>query len=141
MLAEMSRGALRVIGWVGDQVPWQASVLFAASGMSTEKLDAVSRFLRAYRRGARDYQDAFTAAGSRKDSSTAPEILSIIARRLGLPAEQVRAGIAYVDADARLDVPDILRQVALYRKQGLLDGAGAPEAMIDRSYVIPLPQR
>jgi NitT/TauT family transport system substrate-binding protein len=142
MLAEMSRGAVRVIGWIGDEVPWQVSVIFTASAMANENGKAVLRFLRAYRKGARAYYDAFTAPdGSRKDGSTAPEILSIVAQYIGHPGEQIRAGIAYVDPEARLDVRDILRQVEWYRKEGLVDEAQLAERIIDDHYVIPLPQR
>jgi NitT/TauT family transport system substrate-binding protein len=142
MLAEMSRGALRVIGWIGDEAPWQVSVVFTGSALGNEKRETVLRFLRAYRRGARAYYDAFTAPdGSRKDGSTAPEILSIVARYIGQRGEQIRAGIAYVDPDAHLDVRDILRQIEWYRKEGLVDVAQVAESIIDDRYVIPLPQR
>ena len=65
----------------------------------------------------------------------------IVAQYIGHPGEQIRAGIAYVEPEARLDVRDILRQVEWYRKEGLVDEAQLAERIIDDHYVIPLPQR
>lgn len=47
-------------------------------------------------------------------------------------------GDAYVDADARLDVKDVLRQIDWYIEQDTLKGPINGEAIIDKSYVIPL---
>src|SRR5262249_13582313 len=48
MKSAISNGALQVIGWIGDEVPWQVSVVFTASEMTNERADTVMRFLRAY---------------------------------------------------------------------------------------------
>jgi NitT/TauT family transport system substrate-binding protein len=142
MASAISNGALQVIGWIGDQVPWQVSVVFTTSDVANERPDIVMRFLRAYRRGARSYHDAFTAAnGQREDGSSAAEISWIIAQYTGQLADQIRSDIAYVDAEARIDVKDVLRQIDWYRTQGLLNGPDNRDAVIDRRYAIPLPER
>ena len=142
MTSAISHGALQIIGWIGDEVPWQVSVVFTAADTANDRSDIVMRFLRAYRRGARDYHDAFALAdGRRKNGPATAEIASIIARYIGRPAEQIESEIAYVDPEARLDVKDILRQISWYRAQDLVDGPDNREETFDKRYVIPLPER
>ena len=144
MTNAISNGTLQIIGWIGNEVPWQVSVIFTATEFANENRDTVARFLRAYRRGAREYYGAFAGAdGARKDGPSVREILSIIARYLGHTAEQIETEISYIDPDGRLDVNDILQQIGWYRAQGLLDGPKQhlDEEIIDKRYVIPLIER
>jgi hypothetical protein len=53
--------------------------------------------------------------------------------------ELLRAGISYVDRQARLDGPDIRRQVNWYKAQGLLEGNVDVETLIDKRYAELLP--
>ncbi len=62
MLPLMERGDLKLIGWVGDEAPWQFGIVFTGTKTADERHDTVARFLRAYRAGAKDYHDATTAA-------------------------------------------------------------------------------
>ncbi len=48
-------------------------------------------------------------------------------------------GLPYVDAQARLDVKDILHQVSWYKTRGLVKANIKGEPIIDRRYVEPLP--
>jgi NitT/TauT family transport system substrate-binding protein len=102
----VERGAVKLLGWIGDETPWQSSAVFVATGLADGKPDLVRRFLRADRKGTRDYHDAFAAPdGTRRDGPAAPEVLAIIAKYTGQSAAQLRFGIAYVDPEARLDSP------------------------------------
>jgi NitT/TauT family transport system substrate-binding protein len=142
MMPAISRGALKLIGWIGDEAPWQVSVIFTAADTADQDRDTVIRFLRAYRRGAREYHDAFAGAdGKRADGPTAPNILSIVAQYIGQSVEQIKDEIAYVDPAGRLDVKDVLRQIKWYRAQGLLDPLDHTETAIDKRYVIPFPNQ
>ena len=86
--------------------------------------------------------DAFTGSGeTRQDGPSAPATLSIYAKYVGQPVEVVKIGIPYYDAEARLDVRDILHQIAWYKSQGMLKGPVDGAALIDQRYVIPLPER
>jgi hypothetical protein len=49
-------------------------------------------------------------------------------------------GIGYDDPEGRLDVKDILRQVAWFRSQGLVKGEFDGESVIDQRYAVPLPE-
>ena len=57
----------------------------------------------------------------------------------GQAPAQLRRAISYVDSDARLDVKDVLHQVAWFHDQGMLKGSFDSAAIIDRRYVTPMP--
>jgi NitT/TauT family transport system substrate-binding protein len=136
------RGTIKLIAWSGDETPYQATVLFTSRHDADERGAVVSRFLNAYRKGAREYATAFVGAdGRRTDGPTAPAVTAIIAKYAGLTPEQVALGIAYDDPEARLDVKDILHQVAWFEAQGMVKGEFDPMSVIDKRYAIPLPER
>jgi len=63
------------LGWVGDQAPWQIGAIFASTKTDTTRHELVERFLHAFRKGAKEYHDAFTGPGeTRRDGPTAPEV-------------------------------------------------------------------
>ena len=137
----LQAGQLHLLGWVGDETPWQAAVTFASTKTLNERTKTVQAFLRAFRKGTREYHDAFTGPGeTRQDGPTAPEILAIIGKHTNQPPEQVKLSIAYVDADARLDVQDILHQVAWFKSQKMLKDEINGDSVMDKSYVIALPR-
>jgi NitT/TauT family transport system substrate-binding protein len=140
VLPAIERGDVRLLGWVGDQVPWQIGAIFAATKTVNDRHDLIERFLRAFRKGAREYHDAFTGPGERRqDSAAAPEILAVMAKYTGQPAERLRHAIAYIDPEGRIDLADMQRQIDWFRSQNLLKGAPRIEDMIDQRTVIALP--
>jgi NitT/TauT family transport system substrate-binding protein len=142
ILPVVERGDAKLVGFIGDEVPWQVGVVYASTKTVDGRGDIVQRFLRAYRKGARQYHDAFAAAdGTRKDGPTADAVLAVLAKYTGQTQAQLRGGIAYVDADARLDVKDVLHQVEWYRAQGMVKGAVSADQLIDARTVVPLPPR
>jgi hypothetical protein len=74
-----------------------------------------------------------------QNSPLTPEVLAITAKTLGQSVDEVGAAIAYADAEERVDVKDVLHQVAWFRQQGMVKGDFNPADMIDRRYVIPRP--
>jgi NitT/TauT family transport system substrate-binding protein len=138
----LQAGQVQLLGWVGDETPWQAAVTFTTVKMLSERPKTVQAFLRAFRRGTRDYHDAFTGPGEqRADGPGAPEMLAIIGKYTNQPADKVRLSIAYVDANARLDVTDILRQVEWFKSQRMLKDEIDGDAVMDKSYIIARPAR
>src|ERR1700722_5420431 len=124
----------------GDEVSWQLGAVFGAAKTADEWPDFVKRFLSAYRQGTRAYHDAFIGPDERRrDGPAAPELLSIIAKYVGDSEANVRGSIAYVDADARLDEPDIRRQVEWYQSQRMVNAYANAGAMLDARYAVPLP--
>jgi len=138
----LQRGEVKLLGWVGDETPWQYGAVFTAKRTADTERDKVERFLRAYRRGTKDYHEAFTGPdGRRKDGPTAPEMLAILAKYTGQTAENVSFSVTYADPEARLDVKDVLRQIDWYRAQGLIKGEVNGAELIDSRYARPLEEK
>ncbi|HEV8014492.1 MAG TPA: ABC transporter substrate-binding protein [Stellaceae bacterium] len=137
----LQKGDAKLIAYLGDEVPWQLGGVLAATKTANERQDLVRRFLRAYAKGVAYYYDAFIAPdGSRRDGPAAEEVIALATKYTGLPPDQVRIGIAYYDRAARLDVKDVLRQIAWYKAHGMVKGEFDPKSVIDSRYVVPLPE-
>ena len=135
-------GSVHLIGYPGEIAPWQLAVAFTATKTANERRDTVERFLRAYRKGARSFNDAFLGPdGTRKDGPAAPEMLAIIGKAIGSPADQVAQTISYVDPDGRLDARDIVHQIEWYKAQGMVKGDFDPVSVIDQRYAVLLPEK
>ncbi len=136
----LKRGDVRLMAYVGDETPWQVQAVFTTTKIADTRRDLVERFLRAYRKGSQDFHDAFTGPdGRRQDGPSAPGYLSIVAKDSHQTVEQTRLGIPAVDGEGRLDVKDVLHQIAWYRQQTMLKGDVSGDAVIDKRYVVPLP--
>jgi NitT/TauT family transport system substrate-binding protein len=132
----VARGDGHLLGWVGDETPWQLGAIFARERLLGERRAAAAGFLRAYRRGAHDFYAAFLTKGADGRPQHGPDAaacLDIIARFTGQPVAQIRNGIPYVDPDAKPEVSDIRRQVAWYQSQGLVDPSVDAAKLIDLS--------
>ncbi len=140
-LQVVDHGDGKLLGWVGDETPWQLAVVWTSAKTANEHPDTVARFLRAYRRGMQAYHDAFIGPDERRrDGPGADEAAAIIAKYTGLSVDLIKGGIGYDDAQARLDVNDVRHQIAWYKSQGMVRPDVDAEAVIDKRYVIPLPQ-
>jgi NitT/TauT family transport system substrate-binding protein len=136
----LERGDVKLIGYAGDVVAWQLGAAFTTTRLADQRGDIVNGFLRAYRKGSRDYCAAFIGPdGKRIDGPTAPDLLAIMAKYTGQPVAVVRQGLGYLDAAERLDVKDVLHQIAWYKTQKLLKPDIDGDAIIDKRYVVPLP--
>ena len=135
----INKGDAKLLAYIGDEAPWQLAAAFTATKTANERQDTVARFLRALRLAMRDYHDAFTSAdGKREDQASAPAILDILAKYTGQSTEILDQSLGYMDAGARLDVADVLHQIAWYRAQGMVKGDFNAADIIDTRYVVPL---
>ncbi len=140
VMGAIQHGDAKLLGWVGDYAPWQLGAVFTSTKIANERGAMLTRFLRAYRKGAQDYHDAFSGPDETlRFGPTAPDIVSIIARATEQPENDIRLGITYIDSQGRIDVKDILHQIAWYKAEGMLKGEIDGNAIIDRRYAIPLP--
>ncbi len=136
----IEKGEVKLLGWIGDETGFDQAYLFLTQAkIADTKHDTVERVLRAFRKGARDYHDAFTDAhGHFHDQATSPEILDILAKYIGQPAERVHQGLPYFDREARIDAKDVQHQIDWYRAQGLLKGNVSAAAIIDKRYAVEM---
>ena len=139
----LQRGdAAKLIAYIGDETPWQLGGVLTSTKIANDRADTVRRFLRAYKKGVADYYDAFIAPdGARRDGPQATSAIAIATKYTGLPPDQVEIGIAYYDREARLDVKDVLHQIAWYRAHGMVKGGFDPNRVIDMRYVVALPEK
>ncbi|HEY1504813.1 MAG TPA: ABC transporter substrate-binding protein [Stellaceae bacterium] len=138
LMPGVQSGQTKLLGFVGDEVPWQLSSIFTTV-KTADNVPFVERFLRAYKKGAHDYIAAFVGPdGKRADQPTAPAVLEIISKYVGQSPEQVGKAIAYVDPDARLDVKDLQNQVDWYVSQGMLKTRIDVDTVTDKRYVVAL---
>jgi NitT/TauT family transport system substrate-binding protein len=132
-----AEGAGRIIGWVGDETPWQLGALFTSPKLIAERRSVVEKFVRAYSKGAHDYHVAFNARdkGQEIRGPGYDESITILAKVLEQPAERVKVGLPYVDPEARLNVGDVYNQVAFWQGQGLVDRTVDAKSILDLSFV------
>jgi NitT/TauT family transport system substrate-binding protein len=138
MEGEVEKGGAKLLGWVGDETPWQIGSVFVST-KTDEREDMLRHFLAALAKGARDYHDAFTTADeARGDGPAAPGALAIMSKYLGVPAGTLEGQVPYVDPRLGLDVTDMARQIDWYRSQGMVKGDISVEKLVDKRYSVPL---
>lgn len=138
LMPGVQSGQTKLLGYVGDEAPWQLSSIFTTV-KTANNVAYVERFLRAYKRGAHDYIAAFVGPdGKRADQPSAPAVLAIISKYVGQSPDQVKKAIAYVDPDAKLDVKDLQHQIDWYVTQGMLKNRIDVNTVIDKRYVVPV---
>lgn len=136
----INRNGAKLLGWAGDEVSFQNGALFVATKTANDKRAMIDGFLRAFRKGARDYHDAFVGPDEKAfDGPKAPETLAIISKYVGQAPEMIRRTIPYIDPEARLDVKDVLRQIDWYKSQRMVKASINGEEIIDRRYAVALP--
>ncbi|MGQ0662439.1 MAG: ABC transporter substrate-binding protein [Pseudomonadota bacterium] len=131
-------GAGKVIGWVGDETPWQLGALFTSPRAIETGRPVIERFIAAYRRAAGDYNRAFNGRDGAGNAVKGPgydELLAILARAVQQPPDLVAVGLPFVDPEARLNVQDIYDQVAFWQSQGHVDHSVDAKAILDLTFV------
>jgi NitT/TauT family transport system substrate-binding protein len=135
----MDDGSVRLLGWVGEETPWQVGAVFA-SPKTLEKKPQVERLLAALARADREYHDVILAAvadGKAPINDKTMPLLEIIAKYTNLPLEQVVGNCAYIDPEGRLDVKNVANQIEWLQGQGFVDKGVSVEAILARDFVKP----
>jgi len=135
----MDDGGAKLLGWVGDETPWQLGAVFASPKTLANKA-LVTKLLGALERADREYHDVILA--SMKDGNAAineqtKPLLEIIAKYTNLPLEQVVGNCAYIDPDGKLDVKNVDNQIKWLQAQGFADKGYDAESIIAKEYVKP----
>ncbi|HEX3969795.1 MAG TPA: ABC transporter substrate-binding protein [Stellaceae bacterium] len=140
MLPVVQRGDAKMLGFVGDEAAYQLGGIFVSTKTADNRGDMLKRFLIAYRHGAKDYHDAVTGPGEkRQDGPGTDAMLKILAKYIGQTPEQLKPGISYVDAEVRLDQHDVQHQIDWYKSQGEIKGDLKASVLIDKRYATVLP--
>jgi NitT/TauT family transport system substrate-binding protein len=142
VLPAVQRGDAKLLGFVGDEATYQLGAIFVSTKTADNRGDMLKRFLAAYRHGAKDYHDAVTGPGEkRQDGPRTETMLAILGKYIGQTPQQLKPGISYVDAGARLDAHDVQHQIDWYKSQGQVKGDVTAAMLIDKRYATLLPGR
>jgi NitT/TauT family transport system substrate-binding protein len=135
----MDDNGAKLLGWVGDETPWQLGAVFASPKALANKA-LVSRLLGALDRADREYHDVILAGvtdGKVAINDETKPLLEIIAKYTNLPVEQVVGNCAYIDPDGKLDVKNVDNQISWLQQQGFVDKGFTADAIIAKDYVKP----
>jgi NitT/TauT family transport system substrate-binding protein len=133
----MDDGGAKLLGWVGDETPWQLGAVFASPKTLSNK-PLVTKLLTALVRADREYHDVILSAvanGNAPVNGATMPLLEIIAKYTNLPLEQVVGNCAYIDPDGKLDVKNVANQIEWLQGQGFVDKGFSVDAIIAKDYV------
>jgi NitT/TauT family transport system substrate-binding protein len=141
-LPQLDRGGIKLLGWASDLVPgWMGAVAFTSAKHADNDGDMVRRFLTAFRRGSKDYHDAFAGKDNkRQDNASTPAMLALLSKFTGIPAPLIDRAVPYIDAEGRVVMSDLAHQIAWYRAQRLMKADVDPNDFVDKRYAIVMPQ-
>ena len=135
----MDDNGAKLLGWVGDETPWQVGAVFASPKAVANKA-LVTKLLGALTRADSEYHDVILAAvkdGSVPIDDKTKPLLEIIAKYTNLPVEQAVGNCAYIDADGKLDVKNVANQIEWLQNQGFVDKGFGVDAILAKDYVKP----
>src|SRR6202171_3288911 len=135
----MDAGGATLLGWVGDETPWQLGAVFASPKTLTHGA-LVMKLLAALVRADREYQDVILAVvkdGKAPINDKTKPLLEIIAKYTNLPVEQVVGTCTSIAPAGKLDVKNVANQIAWLQEQGFVDKGFTADAIIAKDYVKP----
>jgi len=133
-------GAGVILGWAGDETPWQLGALFTAPKTIKDRRATVEKFIRAYKVALAEYHAAFNikdASGAMVKGPGYDALLTIIADATKQKPEIVAAGLPYADPQGRLLVNDIVNQVKFWQGENQVDKALDAKNVMDLSFIAP----
>ena len=97
---------------------YELSLLLFGDKFRKERADVANRFMRAFLRGARDYNDAIRDGRWRTDGR-ADEVIAIFAKRTNTPVDLIRAITPPAsDVDGRIMLDSVRKDLAFFKEQG-----------------------
>ncbi len=133
----MDDGGAKLLGWVGDETPWQLGAVFASPRTLANKALA-TKLLTALERADHEYHDVVLSTvkdGKAAVNDQTRPLLEIIAKYTNLSVEQVAGNCAYVDPDGKLDVKNVDNQIKWLQGQGFVDKGFDADTIIDKDFV------
>ncbi len=131
----MDRGDAKIVGWAGDETPWQLGALFTSPKMIDTRKATVERFVRAYKKGVAAYDLAFQKKG---DQAATDKALDILAKYTEQQKGAIAAGLPYIEPEARFSAKDIAKQVAYWQAQGQADKSIEAKDIVVTTFVSSL---
>jgi len=112
----------------------QIAVLLYSEDFALKRADAARRFMRAYIRAVRFYNDALK--DGRLGGATADEVIAILAEATPIKSPAIYKAITPtgMNPDGRVNTESLATDLAFYREQGLIRGEVTIEAVVDHSF-------
>jgi len=133
-------GAVKIIGNISDYLPnYQVTTVFTSATIAKEQRAKSEAFLRAFSRGAADYNAALvdkTAGPEAADAMVALIHKYVYADKpLEKAAKSIRNGAMRINAGAALNMASVRDQLSWMQSEGLVKASITPETLVDTSYV------
>ncbi|WP_186577139.1 ABC transporter substrate-binding protein [Aquibacillus kalidii] len=108
----------------------QIAMVLGSPKFLTERRDVATRFMAAYLKGVRDYNDAFV-----KETGTKDEIIDIMTKHTATKDPEVwkNIGVVGLDPNGEMFIDDIKKQYQFYKENGAISSELDFEKVIDTS--------
>jgi NitT/TauT family transport system substrate-binding protein len=113
----------------------QIAVLLYSEEFALRQTDVAKRFMRAYIRAVRFYNDALR--NGRLDGPTADEVIAILSEATPIKSRDIYKSITPtgMNPDGHVNKASLAYDLAFYREQGLVKGAVDLDEVVDGSFV------
>lgn len=143
-MLDQSKGA-KIIGKVADYIPdYQVTVVFTSAHHAANDADLTRAFLRAYAKGAADYNAALVdkTAGEAEAEAMVKLIHGYVYsdRPYEKAAPSIRNGAMRINADASLNVANVKAQIEWFKSEKLVNSSVTYETVVDTNYITPSQQ-
>ncbi len=108
----------KLVVQVGDLIPYQTSAIFYSPEFM-KKTEAATRLMKAY---VKSCNYSYAAAIEKKDAAKLDEVVNIVAKYVKAPAEDIKAGLPYIDRNGKLLASDIDTQIKWYSANKMMSG-------------------
>lgn len=133
-------GAVKIIGDVADYLPnYQVTTVFTSAQNAATERAKTEAFLRAFSRGADDFNAALVDKTAGDDAGE--EMVKLIHkyvytdRPFEKAAPSIRNGSMRINANAALNMESIQDQLTWFQSEGLVKDSITTETLVDSSYV------
>jgi NitT/TauT family transport system substrate-binding protein len=139
--ALINKHSAHLLGWLGDELgDAQGDGTYTSTKNANDRPEMVKHFLAAFRQAEQGWDAAFLDAnGNRADQASAPEMIAIVAKGLGVSEDVVKLGLPYFDPQARVSVADVQGALDWYHAQGMIKTHIDAKKITDFRYAIEAP--
>jgi NitT/TauT family transport system substrate-binding protein len=126
--------AVRIIGDDEIYPGHQLTAIFYTGQFIQSKPDAARRFMRAYIGAVREYNDALE--NGKLTGPKGEEMIGILTQYAAIKDPQIYRSIvaANIDPDGKVDIPSLKGDIAIFAKEGLIEGKVDMDKVIDTSF-------
>ena len=135
-------GVARILGWAGDDTPWQLGALFTSSENLAKRSEMVERFVRAYRSAAQLYARAFLrrdANGERQFDEEAERLAGLLQKYIPSSVPEILAGAPFIDGDVGISAAAISPQILWFQEHDLVELSVEASSLVDARFVLRQP--